>query len=66
MSARDWLARGLRVADSVRVEEEETDSVRLPVACPLIVGAPLGLDTAVETEEPVPSADSVICTLDVG
>ena len=38
----------------------------MPVACPLKVGAPLGLDTAVETEEPVPCTDSVLCTLDVG
>ena len=38
----------------------------MPVACPLIVGAPLGLDTAVETEEPVLSTDTVRCKLDVG
>ena len=38
----------------------------MPVACPLVVGAPLGLDTAVGIGEPVPSADSVLCTLAVG
>ena len=38
----------------------------MPVACPLKVGSPLGLDTAVGIGEPVLSTDSVLCTLDVG
>ena len=45
MSARDWLAGGLRVADRVRVEEEDTDSVRLTVSAgsrPLAVGDNVG------------------------
>ena len=59
MSARDWLAGGLRMADRVRVEEEDTESGRLAVSVgsrPLAEGDNVGATV----REPCADAEGIV------